>query len=269
VTPLSRLRSRTRTWVSGSPTVYLPIARRRYPGPSPQVVDDTTELVIDGYTRCASTHVVYAFQLAQQHPVRVAHHLHAPAQLVAAARLRLPTLAVVREPRGAVLSQVVREPDVDLRDALVAYARFYEQLGQYRDAMVVGDFPELIADLGGVVGRLNRRFGTLFAEPRPDHAAARECTELVTARSSLAPVLLGFESGLVGKDQLRAARAETSSGVGYGGVPAAAQELWVPSPARERAKAALARSWDQAPARLRRRAWRAYRDFVASPVSPA
>jgi hypothetical protein len=233
------------------------------------VVDDTTELVIDGYTRCASTYVVYTFQLAQERPVRVAHHLHAGAQLVAAARRRTPTLAVIREPRGAVLSQVVREPDVDLRDALVAYARFYEQLMRFRQAMVVGDFPELTGDLATVVGRVNRRFGTSFVEPRPDAAAVRECIELVTARSSLALVLLGFESGLVSKARLRAARTETRSGVAYGEPRAPVRDLWVPSPERDRAKTALSDAWQQVPARLRRRAWCAYQDFVGSGEDPA
>ena len=269
VTLPHRLRHRARTYLSESPTFYLPLARRRYPGPSPQVVGPATELVIDGYTRCASTFVVYAFQLAQERPVRVAHHLHASAQLVEAVRRGLPTLAVIREPRGAVLSQLIREPNVDLRDAMVAYARFYERLLSYRQGMVVGEFRQLTSDPGAVVRRLNTRFGTSYAPPQLDEETLLECNGLVTARSSLSPILLGFESGLVSRSELRAERRGTGPEATYGGVAVAAeQNVWVPSAERDREKAALTASWDLAPLRLRRRAEDAYHSFIA-PDDPA
>jgi hypothetical protein len=145
-----RARHRLRTRVSELPGLYLPFARHKYPGPSPEVISSATEFVIDGYTRSASTFAVYALQLAQPTPVRLAHHLHAPAQLVEAARAGVPALAVIREPQGAILSQLIREPDVALRDALVAYARFYERLLPYRDRFVVADFEEVTKDFGAV-----------------------------------------------------------------------------------------------------------------------
>ena len=259
-----RLRHRARIYLSESPTFYLPLARRRYPGPSPQVVGPATELVIDGYTRSASTFVVYAFQLAQERPVRMAHHLHASAQLVEAVRRGLPALAVIREPRGAILSQLVREPNVDLRDALVAYARFYEQLLTHRHEMVVGEFGQVTSDMGTVVRRLNDRFGTSWSLPQLDAEMLRECKELVTARSSLSPILLNFESGLVSRSELRAARGSTGQAVTYGGAPrAAAQDVWVPSTEGDQAKAALSASWDVSPLRLRKRAYDAYDAFMA------
>jgi hypothetical protein len=143
VTPArgGRLRHLVRTRISEHPALYLPIARRKYPGTRhllfarrnypgtcPEVVGSETELVIDGYTRCATTFAVYAFQLAQERPVRVAHHLHAPAQLIVAAKMGIPVLALIREPREAILSQLIREPGISLRGALVAYARFYSSL---------------------------------------------------------------------------------------------------------------------------------------------
>jgi hypothetical protein len=265
-----RLRHRARTYLSESPTFYLPVARRRYPGPSPQVLGPATELVIDGYTRCASTFVVYAFQLAQERPVRVAHHLHATAQLVEAVRRGLPALAVIREPRGAILSQLVREPKVDLRDALVSYARFYEQLLTHRHGLVVGEFEQVTGDLGLVVRRLNTRFGTSWAQPQLDDEMLRECAELVTARSSLSPILLDFESGLVSRAQLRVARSITGQDATYGGAPRAeVQDVWVPSAERDQAKAALSASWALSPLRLRRRAKDAYDSFIAPDVTAA
>ena len=78
--------------------------------PAREVIGPQTELVIDGYTRSASTFAVYAFQLCQDEPVRLAHHRHAPAQLIAAARRSIPALLLIREPQGAILSQLIQEP---------------------------------------------------------------------------------------------------------------------------------------------------------------
>jgi hypothetical protein len=235
----------------------LPFARRKYPGPSPKVISPDTEFVIDGYTRCASTFAVYALQLPQPRPVRLAHHLHAPAQLIEAARHGVPALAVIREPRGAILSQLIREPGVALRDALVAYARFYECLLSYRDKFVVADFEQVTVDFGAVVRNINKRFGTDFTEFVPTEPNVRQCFELIRYRDSLSATLLGFESGAVTWEELRRElpalerRADSAK-------PAA----WIPSPERERAKAALHEQWLRPDlAGLRQRAERAYRTF--------
>src|SRR3954470_24670283 len=105
---------RSRTVATEHPWFYLPFAGRKYPGPSPRVIDGDTEVVIDGYTRSASTFAVHAFQVAQRGRVGLPHHAPAPASVRGAPRRGLPTIMVIREPRGAVLSQVVREPGVDL-----------------------------------------------------------------------------------------------------------------------------------------------------------
>jgi hypothetical protein len=236
--------------------VYLPFARRKYPGPSPEVISPATELVIDGYTRSASTFAVYAFQLAQPAPVRVAHHLHAPAQLIEAARRGVPALAVVREPRAAISSQLIREPDVALPDALVSYARFYECLLPCRDRLVAADFDEITKDFGAVTRRLNKHFRTGFAEFEPSDANVAQCFELIRLRSTLSPVLLGFESGTVAAGQLYPEIAVLMRR------RAPAAEAWIPSQARERAKAALAEQWSRPGlARLRQRAAAAYETF--------
>ena len=257
VSPARRARHRVRTHVSEWPALYLPIARRKYPGPSPEVISSDTELVIDGYTRCASTFAVYALQLAQPKPVRLAHHLHAPAQLLQAARNGVPALAVIREPQGAILSQLIREPWVALPDALVAYARFYERLLPYRHRFVIADFEQVTKDFGTVIRNVNVRFGTDFAEFVPTEPNVQRCFELISYRDSLSATLLGFESGLVTWEELRRElpvleRRRASA------EPAA----WIPSQERECAKAALREQWLRADLeRLRQRAERAYRTF--------
>ena len=251
------VRHRLRSRVSEYPALYLPIARRRYPGPSPEVISRDTELVIDGYTRCASTFAVYAFQLAQDRPVRLAHHLHAPAQLVQAARSGLPTLALIREPRGVVLSQVVREPGVSIRGALHSYTRFYQRLMPYRDRMVVGDFEEVTSDFGSVVRRLNARFGSSYREFEHTDPAVRECFGLIERRGTLSRTQLGFESGLA---TLAEVRQEQRAG---GGTLVDSAEAWVPSAERRRSTAELREQWQRPElAALRDRAERIHRAFV-------
>lgn len=254
-----RVRHRLRTRVSEIPAVYLPFARRKYPGPSPEVIGSATELVIDGYTRSASTFAVYALQLAQATPVRLAHHLHAPAQLIEAARRRIPAIAVIREPQGAVLSQLIREPDVALPDALVAYARFYESLLPCRDSFVVAGFEEVTKDFGAVIRRANQRFGLTLGEFDPTEENTRRCFELIKLRSTLSPVLLGFESGTVTADELAPEVQALTRRQGP------APEAWIPSPDRERSKAALRAQWaSPGLAKLRVRAQRACDEFLGA-----
>jgi hypothetical protein len=227
------------------------------------VISSATELVIDGYTRCASTFAVYALQLAQRVPVRLAHHLHAPAQLVAAARVGVPALAVIREPRGALLSQLIREPDMALRDALIAYARFYQRLLPYRDRLVAADFEEVTKDFGAVTRRVNDRFGTTFAEFEPSEQNTQRCFELIKLRSTLSPALLGFESGTVTpEDLLPEVAALTRQRQAQTGGAGLIAETWVPSAERERSKAALREQWEQPTlALLRDRAQWVYDEF--------
>jgi hypothetical protein len=256
VTLARRARHQFRTRFCEVPGLYLPFARRKYPGPSPEVISSQTQFVIDGYTRSASTFAVYALQLAQTTPIRLAHHLHAPAQLIEAARNKVPALVVIREPQGAILSQLIREPDVALRDAIVAYARFYECLLPYADHFVVADFEEVTKDFGAVTRRVNERFGTEFAEFEPSEPNVRRCFELIKLRSTLSPVLLGFESGTVTADELRPEAEILARRQGP------APEAWIPSQDRERSKTALREQWARAElSRLRDRARRVYEAF--------
>jgi hypothetical protein len=255
-----RLHHVLRTRVSEHPALYLPFARRKYPGPSPEVIGPETELVIDGYTRSATTFAVYAFQLVQERPVRMAHHLHAPAQLIAAAKMGVPALALIRDPEGAILSQVIREPDVTVRGALVAYARFYSCLLPYRSNLVTGEFEEVTNDFGSVVRRINDRFGISFAEFEHTEANVRECIELMGERPTLWPTLLGWESGTVSLSQLRRERELGSRWTAQHD----AADAWVPSADRDRTKDVLRERWRRDDlAELRTRAKRVYEEFLS------
>jgi hypothetical protein len=238
---------------------YLTLARRRH---GEAVVSERTELVIDGFTRSASTFAVIAFQLAQPRPVRVGHHLHAPGQVIRAAQLGVPVLLTVRPPEDTVLSLVVREPYVTIPQGLRAYTRFHERLLRYRDAMVVSDFPEVTGHLERAIARVNARFHTEFAAPRltPEHT--RACFELIEMRSRRPPwhaAMHDFLSGLVPRVELeRRAAADP----GAGATPVPEDRTPRPSAYKEGRKNALRAAYHaRAHARLRRRADHLYAMF--------
>ena len=258
---LRALRHVLRSRFAEVPAIYLPFARLRYPGPSPKVIDRETEFVIDGYTRSACTFAVYAFQLAQPRPIRLAHHLHAPAQLIVAARRRIPTIVVIREPEGALLSQVIREPHVSITGALVSYERFYSRLLPYARSFVVGEFEEVTNDFGSVVRRVNERFGTRYAEFDSTAENVRRCFELIKERPTTDAewrrLVLGFESGTVMLAELLAARSRR------GADALAGRDTWIPSEARSKEKEALRERWNASEfTSLRERAIATYREFL-------
>jgi hypothetical protein len=240
---------------------YLPVARRRH---GDAVVSRETELVIDGFTRSASTFAVIAFQLSQPRPVRVGHHLHAPGQVIRAARLGVPVLLTLRPPEDTVLSLVVREPYVTIPQGLRAYARFHERLLGHRDAMVVADFPEVTEHLDRAIARVNARFGTGFAAPAPTPERTRACFDLIEMRSRRppwSPVIHDFLSGLVPHSELER-RAAADPAAAAADVPE--DRTPRPSAYKEGRKDALRAAY-AAPAHghLRRRADDLYARFAA------
>ena len=240
---------------------YLRVARRRH---GEAVVSEATELVIDGFTRSASTFAVVAFQLTQPRPVRVGHHLHAPAQVIRAVRLGVPVLLTVRAPEDTVLSLVIREPYVTIPQGLIAYARFHERLLRYRDAMVVADFPEVTERLDRSIARVNARFGTGFAAVELTPELTRECFDLIEMRSRRPPwrdAIHAFLTGLVPHAELERRAAAHPAAVT---VAVAEDRAARPSAYREGRKDALRAAYHgPAHAHARERADDLYAAFAA------
>ena len=197
-----------RNIVAGYPRLYLPVARRRYPGPGTECLNEATELVIDGFPRSANTFAVVAFQFAQARPVRVAHHLHAAAHIIEAARTGIPTLLVIRRPEDAVTSEVIRRADVSLARCARAYIRFHERVLPYVGMVSVATFDEVTGDLGAVTRRLNRRYGTAFGEFEPSEEALDACFKVIELRevatSPARQVIARFQSGTASREEVRA-----------------------------------------------------------------
>jgi hypothetical protein len=156
------LREQVRRYVGEHSFLFFNFYRLR-PQYRHMLVDRRTQLVIEGFPRSGNTFAVVAFEQAQHERVRIAHHLHMPAQVMRAARWRIPTLVLMRKPTDAVLSWVIREPWIPIREAMRHYVWFYEKVAEYRSAVVMGFFEEVTQDYGAVLERVNTKFGTAFS----------------------------------------------------------------------------------------------------------
>ncbi|WP_273844799.1 hypothetical protein [Rubrobacter calidifluminis] len=158
---ITELRERTRIRVGRHPSLFFAIYGVRS-GYREMLVSRQTRLVIEGFPRSGNTFAVFAFRQAQEVPVRIAHHLHAPAQVIRASRLGIPALVLIRNPMDAVVSLMLREPRFSAGMALSYYISFYEAVAGFRDSYVLGTFEEVTRDYGSVIERVNDRFDTSF-----------------------------------------------------------------------------------------------------------
>lgn len=125
-------------------------------------VSEATEFVLDGFQGSANSFATQAFRASQDRHVEMARSMHAPAQIIKAVRLGIPTLVTLRPPTGAVLSLTSRWPYVSPHQALRSYIGFYRKIAPYRDGYVLSPFALTIAHLDVVIQRVNSRFGTHF-----------------------------------------------------------------------------------------------------------
>jgi hypothetical protein len=129
-----------------------------------------TAIVIDGYLRSGNTFSVAAFAVANGTDLHVGRHLHGAPHILRAARLGLPTIVLIRQPRDAVLSYLIRRDTLSPDDAVLEYIDFYRTALRVRGAFVVGLFDEVVTDFGAVLERVNARFGTSFTRYEPTAA---------------------------------------------------------------------------------------------------
>ncbi|HTA65465.1 MAG TPA: hypothetical protein VK753_08170 [Xanthomonadaceae bacterium] len=181
-------RYRLRTSVSHVPAIYMPLARlkmRARDAEGPAVVESDTNLVIEAFPRSGNSFAVTAFRFAQRQPIRLAHHFHAAAQIIRGVRLDKPVLLIVRHPKDAVLSFVLREEHVPLEVGLGSWIDFHRRLLPYANRLVVASFERVTSDFGTVVDDVNRRFGTSFSRFEHTEENVRACFELIEKRNAM------------------------------------------------------------------------------------
>lgn len=127
-----------------------------------RMITSKTELVIDGFQGSANSFATVAFQMSQTRHVKLAHHLHAPIQILQAIELDIPVLLTIREPVGTVLSLVGRWPYISVTQGLKSYIGFYQKLEPHGSKYVVSPFEQTTQNLNEIIEILNHKFETQF-----------------------------------------------------------------------------------------------------------
>ncbi|MEL6262465.1 MAG: hypothetical protein AAFR12_15505 [Cyanobacteria bacterium J06626_6] len=133
---------------------FIPVRER--------VVLPDTELVIDGFQGSANSFATVAFKQSQQEIVKLAHHMHSPAQIIQATRRDIPVLLTIREPQATVLSLTSRWPYISVTAGLRSYIAFYSKLRPHAPKHVVSTFESTTQHLDQVVQAINDKFDTHF-----------------------------------------------------------------------------------------------------------
>lgn len=148
-------------YVKTIPSLFWPIARLRE-NDKRILIRRTSDLLISGYWRCANHYAAYAFLSAQNTPLHVARHFHAPAQVMLAVRWNVPTILLIREPQEAVSSATLFLGHIDPLPLLRFYNLYYGSLVKYRGDIVVSDFRRTTGDFNSVIRAVNERYGRKF-----------------------------------------------------------------------------------------------------------
>ncbi len=125
-------------------------------------VSRRTQLVIDAPARSGNSYARAAFQYANGTGVLIATHGHTHRLMVRGARLHLPTIVLLRDPRDVLSSAMAYEPGVPALLTARAYRRYYEEVLPLLDHILVAPFETVTSDFGDVIIRCNERFGTQF-----------------------------------------------------------------------------------------------------------
>jgi hypothetical protein len=167
-------------------TPYLwDLAMYARPSRRATLVTRNSAIVIEGFPRSGNTFSAAAFALSNPAAGHVGRHLHAPGHVLRGVRLGVPTVVLIRPPRDAILSEVVRRAALTPHDAVLEYLDFYRTAWPVRDGFVTASFHQVITDFGAVLDHVNAKFGTSFA--RYEHTPANQAAafELVEQMNRL------------------------------------------------------------------------------------
>jgi hypothetical protein len=204
----AQLRYRDKQFIGRHPWLYRAIFQNRS-GFEDLLVDEETDICIEGFPRSANSFAVAAFRHTQDEPVGIAHHNHVPAPVRTAVRRGIPTVVLIRDPVEAVISKrglqlqigaVEDKPKpmhVSFEAQLNAWQLFYKTVWPQREQVVIAPFETVIDDFGLIIDRVNTRFGTNFE--RFEHMSSN----VETVRSSRGYHALPSEQRSALKQQAR------------------------------------------------------------------
>lgn len=172
------LRRFARSLVVKNEGLYLWLARMHRPG---NAVTNTHHIVIEGYPRSGNTFAVRAMQMANDNSLRIASHLHVPAQLKRGIAWGLPCVLLIRNPVDAIASNKLFSPHVSLQQLTLEYLEFYRQLLPHKKHLIVGQFEDVTADINKTIELINAKYSTRFGSFDNSEKNRNLCFEKIEA----------------------------------------------------------------------------------------
>lgn len=130
----------------------------RIRGYSSNVVCDH-DLVIEAFPRSANTYISAIAMLAFKGK-KIARHTHSIGQIKMAVKKEIPALIVVRNPKEAVLSNMIRFPLIPPSVFMFRYYVFYRYVLQNSNHIYVMDFKEVVeCDVAEIISVIERLMG--------------------------------------------------------------------------------------------------------------
>ncbi|WP_421764128.1 hypothetical protein [Ekhidna sp.] len=160
--------------VRSSPFIYLNYQLLK-PSKRKLVVTRNTNLVVEGFPRCANSYTVHLIEyLLKKHNIsdfKIGHHLHSIAQIKRAKKHNIPCVILIRDPTQAIASYLIRSNMSSVNQLLKEYLHFYTKISEINFQFVLVDFNEVISDINILINRVNLRFNLdlpLFIERDKD-----------------------------------------------------------------------------------------------------
>ena len=125
------------------------------------IIRKDSDICIEGFQRCGNTFFHFAFKKWNKQS-KIAHHLHASAQVIKATQLEIPTIVLIREPLETIASLLIKDLDLKIETGLKKYIQFYNNLSKHKTKFIVGPFDQVVDQPGELVIKINQKFGTDF-----------------------------------------------------------------------------------------------------------
>lgn len=179
-------RNYVRLFLAQYPQIYLIFQSWLFGFTDSHLLQQDTDIVIEGFPCCANSFAVKAFQIAQKEQAQIAHHTHDPSQIVAAIHANIPTIVLIRDPKDAVISFIIRfldENKHDLKNSvkkkLEEYIYFYTEILPYKDKFILAEFTEITNDFGSIILKVNYKFNTSFDKFVHNQKNVERCFDLI------------------------------------------------------------------------------------------
>ncbi|MBT31545.1 MAG: hypothetical protein CMO01_17970 [Thalassobius sp.] len=171
-----KIRYSFKVFIEQFPDLYVNLQRIKYRNSwyKNSIINKDTDIVIEGFPRCANSFAVQAFKLAQQEQkYKIATHMHSPAQIIMAVKYKKPVIVMVRRPEDCIVSlrALMIQYNSSLKSEIISasfnpiikyYINFYKKLIPYKSDIVISDFGDTISNFGDILTAVNLKYDKKF-----------------------------------------------------------------------------------------------------------